>query len=64
MELLVMRNTGFTLAYGAMLMLGMAGREVAQDDGGQQPSAREQLRQIHTPRSIDQELAHLQKIWS
>jgi hypothetical protein len=36
-----MRNTGFTLAYGAMLMLGMAGPDVAQDDGGQQPSARE-----------------------
>jgi hypothetical protein len=41
MELVVMRNTGFTLAYGAMLMLGMAGPDVAQDDGGQQPSARE-----------------------
>jgi hypothetical protein len=34
MELLVMRNTGFTLAYGAMLLFGMAGPDVAQDDGG------------------------------
>jgi hypothetical protein len=56
-----MRNGRFTLSYGAMLMLGMAVPDVAQDDGGQQPSAREQLQQIHTPRSIDQEFAHLTK---
>jgi hypothetical protein len=30
-----------------------------QDDGAQQPSARQQLQHIHTPQSIDQELAHL-----
>jgi hypothetical protein len=58
-----MRNGRFTLAYGAMLMLGMFGPDVAQDDGGQQPSAREQLQQIHTPRSIRSSLT-LQKIWS
>jgi periplasmic protein CpxP/Spy len=61
-----MRNGPFTLAYGAMLMLGMAGRAiaqdaVAQDEGVQQPSAREQLQHIHTPQSIDQELARLTK---
>jgi hypothetical protein len=32
-----MRNRRFTLACGAMLMLGKAGSAVAQDDGGQQP---------------------------
>jgi hypothetical protein len=56
-----MRNGRFTLSYGGMLMLGMAVPDVAQDDGGQQPSALEQLQQIHTPRSIDQEFAHLTK---
>jgi periplasmic protein CpxP/Spy len=50
-----MRNGPFTLAYGAMLMLGMAGRAIAQDKGIQQPSAREQ------PQSIGQELARLTK---
>jgi hypothetical protein len=43
-----------------MLMLGMAALAVAQD-GGQQPSAREQLQHIHTPESIDQKLASLTK---
>jgi protein CpxP len=56
-----MRNRAFTLAYGVMLMLGMAGPAVAQDNGQQQPSAREQLQHIHTPQSIDQELARLTK---
>jgi hypothetical protein len=61
-----MRNGPFTLAYGAMLMLGMAGRAiaqdaVAQDNGVQQPSAREQLQHIHTPQSIDEELGRLTK---
>ena len=56
-----MRNRPFTLAYGVMLMLGMAGRAVAQDNGVQQPSARQQLQHIHTPESIDQELARLTK---
>jgi protein CpxP len=56
-----MRTRPLTLAYGAMLMLGMAGPAVAQDNGVQQPSARQQLQHIHTPQSIDQELARLTK---
>ena len=56
-----MRNRALTLAYGVMLMLGMAGPAVAQDNGVQQPSARQQLQHIHTPQSIDQELARLTK---
>jgi periplasmic protein CpxP/Spy len=56
-----MRNQPFTLAYGVMLMLGMAGPAVAQNNGAQQPSARQQLQHIHTPQSIDQELARLTK---
>jgi protein CpxP len=56
-----MRNRTFTLAYGVMLMLGMAGPAVAQDNGAQRPSAREQLQHIHTPKSIDQALARLTK---
>jgi periplasmic protein CpxP/Spy len=56
-----MRNRTFTLAYGVMLMLGMAGPAIAQDNGVQQPSARQQLQDIHTPQSIDQKLARLTK---
>jgi hypothetical protein len=56
-----MRNRLFTLAYGVMLMLGMAGSAVAQNNGVKQPSARQQLQHIHTPQSIDQELARLTK---
>jgi hypothetical protein len=56
-----MRNRSFTLAYGVMLTLGMAGVAVAQGNGVQQPSARQQLQHIHTPQSIDQELARLTK---
>ena len=52
-----MRNRLFALAYGLMLMLGIAGPAVAQDNGVQQPSARQQLQRIHTPQSIDQEFA-------
>jgi hypothetical protein len=55
-----MRNPSFTLAYGALLILGMAGPSIAQDNGGQQPSARQELQHIHTPQ-IDQELARLTK---
>jgi len=44
-----------------MLMLGMAGPAVAQDNAAQPPSARQQLQHIHTPQSIDQELARLTK---
>jgi protein CpxP len=60
-----MQNRHFTLAYGVILTLGMAGPAVAQDNaqdkGVQQPSARQQLQHIHTPQSIDQELARLTK---
>jgi hypothetical protein len=60
-----MQNQHFTLAYGVMLMLGMAGSVLAQDNaqdkGGLQPSARQQLQHIHTPQSIDQELTRLTK---
>ncbi len=56
-----MRNRPSTLAYGVMFMLGIAGTAIAQDNGAQQPSARQQLQHIHTPQSIDQELAHLTK---
>ena len=55
-----MRNRLFTLAFGIVLMLGTIGPGAAQD-GGQQPSAREQLQHIHTPQSIDQKLASLTK---
>jgi hypothetical protein len=51
----------FTLAYGVMLTLGVACSAIAQDNGAQTPSAREQLQHIHTPQSIDQELARLTK---
>jgi hypothetical protein len=53
-----MGNRAFTFAYGAMLIVGMASPAIAQDNG-QQPSARQQLQHIHTPQSIDQELARL-----
>jgi hypothetical protein len=58
---LSLRNRPFAIAYGLVLMLGMAGPAVAQDNGSRQPSARQQLQHIHTPQSIDQELAHLTK---
>jgi protein CpxP len=56
-----MRNRPFTLAYGIMFLLGTAGLAVAQDNAVQQSSARQQLQHIHTPQSIDQELARLTK---
>jgi Spy/CpxP family protein refolding chaperone len=55
-----MRNLPFMLAYGVMFLLGMAGPAVAQDKGVQ-PSACQQLQHIHTPQSIDQELARFTK---
>ena len=61
MSLPSMRNKPSTLAYGLMLMLGFAGAAAAQDNGAEQPSARQQLQHIHTAQSIDQELAHLTK---
>ena len=56
-----MQKQPSTLAYGVMLVLGIAGAAMAQDNGAQPPSARQQLQHIHTPQSIDQELAHLTK---
>ena len=56
-----MRNRRFRVAYGFMVMLGMAGPAVAQDNRAQQPSARQQLQRIHAPQSIDRELARLTK---
>jgi len=56
-----MRNRPFTLAYGVILALAMTGLAVAHDNGAQQPSARDQLQHIHTPQSIDDELARLTK---
>src|ERR1700722_16901671 len=53
-----MRNPSFTLVCGALLMLGMAGPAIAQDNGAEQPSARQHM---HTPQSIDQKLAQLTK---
>jgi protein CpxP len=64
-EVASMRNRSFTLAYGIMLMLGMAGAAEAQDNSGdkavRQPAARQQLQQIHASQSIDQELSRLTK---
>jgi periplasmic protein CpxP/Spy len=54
-----MRDQSFRLAWGVMLALGMAAAGRAQNPGIQQPSARQQLEHIHSPQSIDQELARL-----
>jgi hypothetical protein len=56
-----MRNRLFTLAYWLMLTLGMSRSAVAQGNGAQQPSAREQLQHIHSSQSIDHEFARLTK---
>jgi periplasmic protein CpxP/Spy len=56
-----MRNRPLTIVFGLMLTLGMTGPAVGQDNGAQQPSARQQLQHIHTPQSIDQKLAQLTK---
>jgi len=60
-EVAVHAKSTFHACYGVMLMLGMAAPAVAQDTAVQQPSARQQLQDIHTPQSIDQELARLTK---
>jgi Spy/CpxP family protein refolding chaperone len=56
-----MRNRPYMVVYGIMLLLGMSSPAVAQDPGASQPSARDQLQRIHTPQSMDQELARLAK---
>jgi hypothetical protein len=56
-----MRTRSFTLACRVMLMPGLVLHAAAQNNGAQQPSARQQLQHIHTPQSIDQKLAQLTK---
>ena len=56
-----MQNRHFTLAFGVVLMIRMAGPAVAQDNGAQQTPASQELQHIHTAQSIDQELARLTK---
>jgi hypothetical protein len=46
-------------ACGVLVIFGMACSGAAQDKA--QPSAQQQLQHIHTPQSIDQELARLTK---
>jgi hypothetical protein len=55
-----MRSRGIT--YGVVLTFALASLTLAQDNLVQQPSARQQLQHIHTPRSIDQELARLTEV--
>jgi hypothetical protein len=56
-----MRDQSFRLGMGVVLVLGMAGAGRAQDNGVQQPSARQQLEHIHRSQSIDPELSRLMK---
>jgi protein CpxP len=56
-----MRKWHFRLVCGMMLMLGTTGLAAAQNNTEQAPSARQELQHIHTPQSIDQELARLTK---
>jgi periplasmic protein CpxP/Spy len=56
-----MVNRAFTLAGGVILLLGMGGAAVAQDNGEQRPAACEQLQRMPTPESIDEKLAQLTK---
>jgi hypothetical protein len=56
-----MPNRAVKLTHGAMLAFGMVHFALAQDNAAQQPTARQQLQHIHTPQSIDQELARLTK---
>jgi Spy/CpxP family protein refolding chaperone len=56
-----MQNRLLTLACAVILVLGVGGPAAAQDNSGEQPSASQQLQRIHTPQSIDQELARLTK---
>lgn len=55
-----MRITSLTLACGIIFALGMSG-VATQDKGEQEPSARQRLQQIHSSRSMDEELTHLTK---
>jgi protein CpxP len=54
-----MRQRAVKITCGVALSLSMAGVALAQDNAGQQPSARQELQHIHTPQSIDQVLVRL-----
>ena len=54
-----MRIRSFTLIFGLLLILESAGRAAVQASEPQPPSARQQLQHIHSPQSIDEELARL-----
>jgi periplasmic protein CpxP/Spy len=54
-------HPSFIFTCGVMLTLGISGPCIAQDNGAEQPSARQQLQHIHAAQSIDQELARLTK---
>jgi len=56
-----LRHLPFAFTCGVMLTLGMSGPCISQDNGAEQPPARQQLQHIHAPQSIDQELARLTK---
>ena len=56
-----MRIRSFTLVFGVMLMLGTVGPGIAQNNGTPQTSASQELQQIHSSQSIDQELSRLTK---
>lgn len=58
-EVAIMHSRSLNLAYVVIFVLGLAGSAVTQEGRTQQPSAREQLQQIYTPQSIDQELSRL-----
>ena len=49
------------LCGATLFLLGADASVVAQDNAAPQPSARQQLQHIHSPQSIDQELARLTK---
>lgn len=49
------------ITYGVVLTFAMGRLTLAQDNLVQQPSARQQLQHIHTPQSIDEQLARLTK---
>lgn len=53
-----MQSRSCSFIYGVVLLLGMAGPALAQETASEPPSTRHD---VHGPRSIDQELAHLTK---
>jgi hypothetical protein len=59
-----MPNRTVKLTCVVMLILGITGPAVAQDNGAQQPSAREQLQHVHTRNRSTRSWPTLRKIWS